>query len=65
MTEYKITLTEIEIKKIIGLIEVVIQPLRKAAKKQIIPKHKREAEQTLSEVEIIINKFKKEISNDD
>lgn len=56
--EYSIYLTEQEIEKIINLIEVVVEPLRNVAKKSIIPKQKREALQTLEEVDGLLNKFK-------
>lgn len=55
---YPIYLTELEISKIKGLISVVLEPLKKASAKAVIPKQKREALETLEEVEVILNKFK-------
>lgn len=56
--EYEIYLTEQEIEKTINLIEVVVEPLRNVVKKSIIPKQKREAQEALSEVDGLLNKFK-------
>lgn len=56
--EYQIYLTEQEIDKVIGLINVVIDPLKKVVEKSIIPKQRREAQETLDEVNGILNKFK-------
>lgn len=60
---YPVYLTELEISKVIGLINVVIEPLKKASNKAVIPKQKREAQQTLEEVKVILNKFKIEKEN--
>ena len=52
-----IELTKEEILKIKGLISVVLEPLRKASEKAVIPKQRREAKETLAEVQVILNKL--------
>lgn len=55
---YAVWLTEQEIEKVRNLIGIVVEPLKKASIKAVIPKQKREAQETLAEVEEILNKFK-------
>ena len=55
---YQIWLTKEEIDKVVNLIGVVVEPLKKASVKAVIPKQKREAQECLDEVQGILNKFK-------
>lgn len=55
---YQIWLSEEEINKVTNLIGVVIEPLKKASIKAVIPKQKREAQGTLAEVQDLLDKFK-------
>lgn len=53
-----ITLTKDECDKLLGVLSVFQKPLEKAVKTQVIPKHKREAEKALNDINSLANKFK-------